>query len=161
MKSVTDDPPRYLFHPGRPFLGSYKAGESCEFEQIIELRHIPVLVTLSADADGGEIFLQRSLHSPGIEGPYQVRKGPDHIEAQALFGQSFDLVEEYRYEISTDQLNELVADLLGGTTRKFGLTTEQGAKSTLKFGGSVGKPFAAMFAACRQARFSTKELGTQ
>jgi hypothetical protein len=157
IKSVTEHPPSYLFPPARPFLGSYLASERCEFGQIIELHHIPLFVALSEDAHGGRMFFQRVLESENFEGPHWTRKPPDRIEAQALFGQSFDLVEEYRYQISIDQLNELAADLARGATRRFGLTTRQGERSTLKFGGPLGMPFAAMFAACRQAKLSSRE----
>lgn len=157
IKSVTDHPPKYFFDPGRQFLGSYLSGERCEFEQIIQLEHIPVQVTLTAMADGGEMDFQRGLHSQNFEGPFYTRKPPDRIEPQALFGQTFDLVEEHRYRITIDQLNELTARLAEGSVSKFNLTTPEGNRTTLGFGGSLGMPFGAMFAACREARFSTRE----
>jgi hypothetical protein len=159
IRSVIEDPPRYLFRPGRSFMGSYKAGERCEFTQIIELGHIPLVVTLSAEADGGEILFARTMSTHAPHGPLHTRRTPDRVEAQPLFGPGFDLVEEFRYAISNDQLNVLTAELERGNKRGFNLTTPEGEKSTLNFGGRLGKPFAAMFAACRQARFSTKHPG--
>ena len=161
MKSVTDDPPSYLFQPKREFLGSHMGGERCQFGQIIYLGANPVLVSLDAMADGGEIGFHRGLIAENPHGPFTKRKTPDRIDAQPLFGKSFDLVEDYRYDITTEQLNELATDLSRGTTRKFSLTTPGSDKSTLKFGGPLGKHFAAMFAACRTARFAEKGMGTQ
>lgn len=159
MKSVTEEPPKYFFHPGREFLGSYMAHERCQFGQIIELNHIPVFVALNAEPDGGEFVFERALTSRTPHGPVRKRAPPDRIEAPLLFGPGFDLVEEYRYDVTPDQLSALVADLSRGATRKFNLTTPEGDKSTLVFGGRMGKPFAAMFAACRQAKFSTQAPG--
>jgi len=157
--SVADDPPRYLFAPERQFLGSYKASERCEFTQIIELQKISLTVTLSAhtDRDGGELLFERPTVTHHPHGPLRTRKTPDRVEAQPLFGPSFDLVEKFRYDISADQLNALGAELSRGLTRKFSLTTPEARKSTLTFGGRFGKPFAAMFAACRQARITTTQ----
>jgi hypothetical protein len=159
IQSVIDDPPRYLFDPGRPFMGSYKAGERCEFTQIIKLQSIPLSVTLFADTDGegGGIRFERPMSSHDPHGPLHTRETPDRVEAQPLFGPAFDLVEDFGYDITAGQLDELGAGLLRGQMRKFSLTTPQGRHSTLTFGGKLGKPFAAMFAACRQARKITQE----
>jgi hypothetical protein len=159
IRSVIDDPPRYLFDPGRPFMGSYKAGERCEFTQIIRLQIIPLMVTLSADTDGagGVLRFERPTRAYDPHGPLHTRETPDRIEAQPLFGPAFDLVEDFRYDITAGQLDELGAGLSRGETRKFSLTTPQGRQSTLTFGGKLGKPFAAMFAACRQARTNMQE----
>jgi hypothetical protein len=160
MKSVSDDPPSYFFRPRRSFIGSHMAPERCQFRQIVELRHIPVIVSLDADSngDGGEIVFERRKSSSTPHGPLRTRKTPDHIDARKLFGGSFDLVEEHRYHISPYQLNAVTLELLKGGSLEFDLTAPEARATTLEFGGRLGKPFAAMFEACRKARESTKAL---
>jgi hypothetical protein len=161
VKSLTDEPVEYVFTPKVRYLGSFEAYKRCSFGQLVERGHFPVLVSMRADGDGGEMLFQRPVKSQTPHGPFRQRKTPDRIEARQLYGQEFELVEESRYGISTYQVNELAADFSRGATREFSLTTPEGKKSTLVFGGTLGKPFAAMFAACRKARESTKHPETQ
>jgi hypothetical protein len=68
-----------------------------------------------------------SSHDP--HGPLHTRETPDRVEAQPLFGPAFDLVEDFGYDITAGQLDELGAGLLRGQMRKFSRKITQESKS--------------------------------
>ena len=59
----------------------------------------------------------------------------------------------HRYPITIEQLNELVAKLGRGKSLTLWIANKSGRDAEVSFGGRWGKPVAAMFAACRKARF--------
>ena len=84
---------------------------------------------------------------------------PDRVEAKQLFSPSIDLVDSFNYGITLEQLNKLAGALVRGETRTLWFTEKSGKKSGVEFGGRWGKPTAAMFAACRGAKFPKQKEG--
>lgn len=121
------------------------------------LGDFPVFVYLFDDGDGGEFIFLRELRAGGHHRALQERRIPDRVDARQLFLRDFDLAEEFRYDISPEQLDELTADLSAGRAREFSLTTPDGNESTLTVGGTLVRPAGATFAACRKTSKSARE----
>jgi len=89
------------------------------------------------------------------------RKTPDRVNAEALFGTRFDLVEQFDYELTMPQVDAIAADLERGAERKVVMTSPEGESLILQFGGIYAKASAAMLAACREVKFGTLETAKQ
>ena len=154
VKSMTDDPPPgYLLQPDAIFRAYAIDDGRCEFWQLIEHGRFPVIVTLHAGADRGEVVIGRETKTRDPHRAYKERTDPDRVDAKQLFGPSFDLLETFRYDLTLAQLDELARELARGKTRALWFTNKAGKRSELEFGGRWGEPTAAMFAACRTVRF--------
>ena len=152
VQALLDDPPSYLLQPDANFSAHTDDSGECAFRQLIDHGRFPVSVTLLEKTGGAEIVIERETETRDPHRAYKRRTSPDQVDAKQLFGPGFDLLAEFRYDITRAQLDELAGDLVHGKTRTLAFTNAAGKHSKLQFGGRWGKPTAAMFATCRTVR---------
>lgn len=153
VKALTDEPVRYTEKPQDRY-GEPGADGACGFTQGFDLGQYPAAISLLVDDRGAEIVVGRTTTTGGPHGGFKHRKKPDRVDASQIYGETFEVLEEERYPLTPAQLEELAADLSRGATRNVTFTEPGGARTAFTFGGPLGKPSAAMFAACRKATFS-------
>ncbi len=154
VKSLTAEPVLYTQRPAESYFLPVSDG-GCGFTQSFLTTEFPAQVRLWLDDRGAQIQFERASVDRRHHGQYKKRKMPDRVDARQLFGKSFDLFESEHYSITSAQLEALAADLSRGATRNITLTEPDGAQSILPFGGPLGRTYAAMFGACREATFSS------
>jgi hypothetical protein len=109
---------------------------------------------LWAERDRGEFAVNRARIAAYANNPRGTpRAEPDRVEAEAVFGGTFELIDERRHALTLEQVNGIAADVLRGGERTLRLTQPNGRMLALNFGGAHAKPSAAMLAACRRAQF--------
>lgn len=152
VQSLKAEAPPYKERP-RERYWQQAADGVCGFRQIFGVTEYPAQITLLVDDRGAEIAVGRSTLTGGPHSGFKQRKKPDRVDIRQLYGETIEVLEEARYSITPAQLEELAADLSHGATRIATLTEPDGARTTLTFGGPLGRMSAAMFAACRKATF--------
>lgn len=158
IESMTrDPPPRYSKWPGM-YLGQVVDDTQCGFRHVFADRSFAPHITLWVDATRGRIASYREVIEATSHGKViGRRKTPDRVNAEALFGTRFDLVESFEFELTLPQVDAIAADLERGAARKVVMTSPEGDSLILPFGGIYAKASAAMLAACREVKFGTPE----
>jgi hypothetical protein len=158
VKSISESPPpRYSKWPGM-YLFQIADGSQCGFRQIFSERSFSPYITLWVSEQGGSIAFMRETVERKPHGRVgKRRKTPDRVNAEALFGQTFDLVESFEYVLTLPQVDTLAADLARGVARKVVMTSPGNESLILEFGGPYSKVSAAMLAACREVNFGSAE----
>jgi hypothetical protein len=158
VKSITSrPPPPYSKWPGM-YLFQIADDRECGFRQIFSERSFPPYITLWVSEQGGRIAFMRELVEAKPHGRItKRRKIPDRVNAETLFGHTFELVENFEYPLTLPQVEALAADLARGVARKVVMTSPEGESMILGFGGPYSKASAAMLAACRETKFGTLE----
>ncbi|HYJ42457.1 MAG TPA: hypothetical protein VEW08_16825 [Steroidobacteraceae bacterium] len=150
-------PPAYSKWPGM-YLFQMADDSECGFRQIFSERSFPPYITLWVSERGGRIAFMRETVERKPHGRIgKRRKTPDRVNSEALFGQTFDLVESFEFDLTLSQVDTLAADLARGVARNVVMTSPEGESLTLGFGGAYGKASAAMLAACREVKFGSAE----
>jgi len=162
VESMTrDPPPRYSKWPSM-YLFQAVDDNQCGFRHIFSDRSFPPYITLWVDSTQGRIAIERQVIEATSHGEVKRRrKTPDRVNAEALFGTRFDLVEHFDYELTMPQVDAIAADLERGAERKVVMTSPEGESLILQFGGIYAKASAAMLAACREVKFGTLETAKQ
>ncbi len=158
VKSLSESPPpSYAQWPGMTLFQMADDGQ-CGFRHIFSGRPFPPYITLWVSEQGGRIAFMRETVERKPHGRIgKRRKTPDRVDAAALFGETFDLVENYEYDLTLPQVDALAADLARGMARNVVMTSPEGEPLILGFGGPYSKASAAMLAACREVKFSSAE----
>jgi hypothetical protein len=158
VKSLSESqPPRYAQWPGM-YLFQLADDGQCGVRHIFSDRPFPPYITLWVSEQGGRIAFMRETVERKPHGRIgKRRKTPDRVDAGALFGKTFDLIENYEYDLTLPQVDALAADLGRGMARTVVMTSPQGESLILGFGGPYSKASAAMLAACREVKFGAPE----
>jgi hypothetical protein len=158
VKSITaSPPPAYSKWPGM-YLFQMVDGGQCGFRQIFSERSFSPYISLWVNERGGRIAFMRETFERKPHGRIgKRRKTPDRVNAEPLFGQTFDLVENFEYDLTLPQVDTLAADLARGVARDVVMTSPDGESLILGFGGPYSKASAAMLAACREVEFGSAE----
>jgi hypothetical protein len=158
VKSISENPPpRYSKWPGMYLFQMVDHGE-CGFRQIFSDRSFPPYISLWVSEQGGRIaFMRETVERKPHGRIVKRRKTPDRVNSEALFGQTFDLVESFEYHLTLPQVDTLAADLARGVARNVVMTSPDGESLILGFGGPYSKASAAMLAACREVEFGSAE----
>lgn len=158
MKSLSENPPpAYSKWPGM-YLFQMVDGGQCGFRHIFSDRPFQPYITLWVSEQGGRMaFMRETVMTKPHGRIVKRRKTPDRVNAEALFGNTFELVENYEYPLTVTQVEALAADLARGVARKVVMTSPEGETLVLGFGGPYSKASAAMLAACREIELGIPE----
>ncbi len=158
VKSISESPPpRYSKWPGMYLFQLVDDGQ-CGFRHIFSDRSFSPYISLWVSEQGGRIAFMRETVETKPHGRIgKRRKTPDRVNSEALFGQTFDLVESFEYDLTLPQVDTLAADLARGVARNVVMTSPEGESLILGFGGPYSKASAAMLAACREVKFGSAE----
>jgi len=158
VKSIAaSPPPAYSQWPGM-YLFQIADGSQCGFRQIFSDRSFSPYIRLWVSEQRGSIAFMRETVEMKPHGRIgKRRKTPDRVNSGALFGNTFDLVETFEYELTLPQVEALAADLARGVARNVVMTSPEGESLILGFGGPYSKASAAMLAACREVKFGMPE----
>jgi hypothetical protein len=149
-------PPAHSKWPG--YLFQMSDHNECGYRQIFSERSFPPYISLWVSERGGRIAFMRETVEGRPHGRIgKRRKTPDRVNSEALFGQTFDLVESFEYDLTLSQVDTLAADLARGVARNVVMTSPEGESLILGFGGAYSKASAAMLAACREVKFGSAE----
>ncbi len=158
VKSIAaSPPPAYSKWPGMYLFQMVDDGQ-CGFRQIFSDRSFSPYISLWVSEQGGRMAFMRETFERKPHGRIgKRRKTPDRVNSEALFGQTFDLVESFEYHLTLPQVDTLAADLARGVARNVVMTSPEGESLILGFGGPYSKASAAMLAACREVEFGPVE----
>jgi len=114
----------------------------------ISIAPIPVLFIGGSD-NGRQASIR--VQKTGLE----ISDKPFSADVKDLFGTRVESREPAGYDITLEQLDDVESELLRGGARKLTLKVSGEGTRRETFGGPLAVAPAAMFAACRQAKFAT------